>query len=84
MEYRVWRLIDHVQLAFHAFDHARLHGFHEAALAAGAHDSGVPGERPCHPGYRAVYALDPDGNNIASVFHGPASRPLGSLVVGPE
>ena len=40
-------------------------------LAAGGRDNGGPGERQYHPGYYGAFALDPDGNNIEAVNHGP-------------
>lgn len=70
-------------LAFQAVDREAVHRFHEAALGAGGRDNGAPGERPYHPGYYAAYALDPDGNNVEAVFHGPASRSASSVVVEP-
>ena len=48
--------------------------FYRAGLEAGGTDNGAPGERPYHPGYYAAFLLDPDGNNIEAVHHGPASR----------
>lgn len=60
-------------LAFQARDRATVDSFHTAALANGGTDNGAPGERPYHPGYYAAFALDPDGNNIEVVFHGPAT-----------
>lgn len=59
-------------LAFQARDRATVQAFHQAALAAGGKDNGAPGERPYHPGYYAAFAIDPDGNNIEVVYHGPA------------
>lgn len=59
-------------LAFQARDRATVEAFHQAALAAGGQDNGAPGERPYHPGYYAAFAIDPDGNNIEVVYHGPA------------
>lgn len=59
-------------LAFQARDRATVEAFHPAALAAGGKDNGAPGERPYHPGYYAAFAIDPDGNNIEVVYHGPA------------
>jgi catechol 2,3-dioxygenase-like lactoylglutathione lyase family enzyme len=70
-------------LAFQANGPEAVHGFHAAALAAGGRDNGAPGERPYHPGYYAAYALDPDGNNVEAVFHGPARRSASSVVVEP-
>ncbi|PPU36643.1 VOC family protein [Xanthomonas sp. CFBP 7912] len=61
-------------LAFQARDIAMVHAFHQAALAHGGRDNGAPGVRPYHPNYYAAFALDPDGNNIEAVFHGPAQR----------
>ncbi len=72
-----------VHLAFQAADREGVRRFHEAALAAGGRDNGGPGERPYHPGYYAAYALDPDGNNVEAVFHGPAHRSAASIVVAP-
>jgi catechol 2,3-dioxygenase-like lactoylglutathione lyase family enzyme len=60
-----------VHLAFKAEDRAAVHAFHSAALAAGGRDNGSPGERHYHPGYYAAFAIDPDGNNVEAVFHGP-------------
>ncbi len=40
--------------------------------AAGGRDNEPPGLRPhYHPGYCAVFVLDPDGHNIEAVCHGP-------------
>ena len=72
---------ERLHLAFQAPDRETVHRFHEAALAAGGKDNGRPGERPYHPGYYAAYALDPDGNNIEAVHHGPARRSAASVVV---
>jgi catechol 2,3-dioxygenase-like lactoylglutathione lyase family enzyme len=68
-----------VHLAFQAADRAAVDGFHQAALRAGGADNGAPGERPYHPGYYAAFALDPDGNNIEAVYHGPATRSAASI-----
>ena len=68
-------------LAFQARDRAAVEAFHQAALAAGGRDNGAPGLRPYHPGYYAAFALDPDGNNIEAVYHGPAQRSADSVVV---
>ena len=67
-------------LAFQAADRDTVHRFHEAALAAGGRDNGGPGERTYHPGYYAAFALDPDGNNIEAVHHGPFERSADSVV----
>lgn len=66
-------------IAFQARDRAMVDAFHRTALANGAKDNGAPGERPYHPGYYAAFALDPDGNNIEAVYHGPAQRSAESV-----
>ncbi|HEY7968334.1 MAG TPA: hypothetical protein VID68_15045 [Solirubrobacteraceae bacterium] len=49
--------------------------FHRAALAAGGRANGAPGLRPrYHPAYYGAFVLDPDGNNIEAVHHGPAPQ----------
>jgi catechol 2,3-dioxygenase-like lactoylglutathione lyase family enzyme len=68
-------------LAFQARDHAMVDAFHKAGLAAGGRDNGAPGERPYHPGYYAAFLLDPDGNNIEAVHHGPAQRSATSVKI---
>lgn len=67
-------------LAFQASDQGMVRRFHEAALAAGGRDNGAPGERGYHPGYYACFVLDPDGNNIEAVHHGPHTRSAPSVV----
>jgi catechol 2,3-dioxygenase-like lactoylglutathione lyase family enzyme len=71
----------HVHLAFQARDQATVRRFYEAGLAAGGRDNGAPGERQYHPGYFAAFLLDPDGNNIEAVYHGPAERSAASVVI---
>ena len=73
-----------LHLAFQARDRGTVDAFYEAALAAGGRDNGAPGERPYHAGYYAAYVLDPDGNNVEAVYHGPTSRSVKSVVVTPE
>ena len=68
-------------LAFQAKDRAMVEAFHAAGLAAGGKDNGAPGERPYHPGYYAAFLLDPEGNNIEAVFHGPANRSADSVEI---
>ncbi|WP_155929554.1 VOC family protein [Mesorhizobium sp. L2C067A000] len=67
-------------LAFQARDNAMVDAFYRAGLDAGGADNGAPGERPYHPGYYA-FLLDPDGNNIEAVFHGPAKRSAASVEI---
>lgn len=65
-----------IHLAFAAPDKDTVDAFHRAALASGGTDNGGPGLRPqYHAGYYAAYALDPDGNNVEAVFHGPRAVP---------
>ncbi len=70
-----------VHLAFQAKDRAMVDRFHAAAIAAGGKDNGAPGIRPYHPGYYAAFVLDPDGNNVEVVFHGPANRSAPSVSI---
>ncbi|MHA6731678.1 VOC family protein [Devosia sp. A369] len=73
----------HIHLAFQARDRAMVDAFYKAALAAGGRDNGRPGERHYHPGYYAAFVLDPDGNNIEGVFHGPVRRSADSVEFNP-
>jgi len=73
--------VSRIHLAFQAPDRETVQAFHRAALASGGRDKGAPGERTYHPGYYAAFALDPDGNNIETVFHGPAKRSAKSVVL---
>ena len=66
-------------IAFQAKDEAMVKAFYEAALKNGGQDNGAPGERPYHPGYYAAFVLDPDGNNIEAVYHGPSKRSAPSV-----
>ena len=73
--------VSRVHLAFQAADRAAVARFHRACLAAGGRDNGPPGERSYHPGYYGAFVLDPDGNNIEAVHHGPATRSADSVVL---
>lgn len=75
-----------VHLAFQADGPEQVKAWHEAGLAAGGRDNGGPGPRGYHPGYYAAFLLDPDGNNVEAVFHGPAERLAASveISVGPD
>jgi catechol 2,3-dioxygenase-like lactoylglutathione lyase family enzyme len=70
-----------LHLAFQADSEQVVDRFHAAALAAGGTDNGPPGERAYHPGYYAAFALDPDGNNVEAVYHGPVERSAASVVI---
>ncbi|MGO9007750.1 MAG: VOC family protein [Beijerinckiaceae bacterium] len=57
-------------VAFAATDRAVVDRFHEAGLAAGGRDNGLPGLRPhYHANYYGAFILDPDGHNIEAVCH---------------
>ena len=72
----------HVHLAFQASDRATVDRFHASALAAGGKDHGKPGIRTeYHADYYAAFVIDPDGNNIEAVYHGPAKRSAESVVI---
>lgn len=73
----------HIHLAFQARDRDMVDAFYKAALAAGGTGNGAPGERHYHPGYYAAFVLDPDGNNIEAVYHGPVRRSADSVRLDP-
>jgi catechol 2,3-dioxygenase-like lactoylglutathione lyase family enzyme len=61
-----------VHIAVVASDRGAVDEFHHAAVAAGGRDNGPPGLRPqYHSNYYGGFVLDPDGNNIEAVNHGP-------------
>ena len=68
------QLTGRVHLAFQARDQAMVEAAYKAGLHAGGRDNGAPGERTYHPGYYAAFLLDPDGNNVEAVYHGPHDR----------
>ena len=74
-------LTGRTHLAFQAKSAAMVDRFYSAAIAGGGQDNGKPGKRPYHPGYYAAFVIDPDGNNIEAVFHGPAERSADSVKV---
>ena len=71
----------HVHFAFQASDRETVDRWYAAGLAAGGKDNGGPGERPYHPGYYAAFLLDPDGNNVEAVFHGPNKRSADAVTI---
>lgn len=75
------KLTGPTHLAFQAKDQAMVDAFYKAGLKAGGKDFGKPGLRPYHPGYYAAFLIDPDGNNIEAVYHGPAKRSADSIVI---
>jgi len=70
-----------VHLAFQAPNREAVDEFHRVGLVSGGRSNGEPGLRPYHPGYYAAFLLDPDGNNIEAVYHGPHLRSAESVVV---
>jgi len=74
-------LTGRVHLAFQGKDRQAVQRFHESAIAAGGRDNGAPGERAYHPGYFGAFVLDPDGNNIEVVYHGPARQSAESVKI---
>ena len=74
-------LTGRVHLAFQGKSREVVDRFHQVALATGGRDNGPPGERAYHPGYYGAFVLDPDGNNIEVVFHGPAQQSADSVKI---
>lgn len=72
-----------IHLAFQASSPEIVDRFYQAAMEAGGIDNGPPGERSYHPGYYGAYVLDPDGNNIETVFHGQMKRTSEAVVLIP-
>jgi len=70
-----------MHFAFQAKSRDAVDGFYSAALSAGGRDNGEPGERHYHPGYYAAFVIDPDGNNVEAVFHGPAQKSAESVKI---
>jgi len=70
-----------IHLAFQAKDRETVERFYAAAIAAGGKDNGKPGLRPYHPQYYGAFVIDPDGNNIEAVFHGPAEKSADAVKV---
>jgi catechol 2,3-dioxygenase-like lactoylglutathione lyase family enzyme len=74
-------LTGRVHLAFQGKSRDVVERFYKAALAAGGRDNGPPGERKYHPGYYGAFVIDPDGNNIEVVYHGPAKQSAESVKI---
>jgi lactoylglutathione lyase len=75
------KLTGRVHLAFQAKDREAVKSFYQQGLEAGGKDNGAPGDRSYHPGYHAAFLLDPDGNNIEAVYHGPAKKSADSVKI---
>ncbi|MGI9025647.1 MAG: VOC family protein [Burkholderiaceae bacterium] len=71
----------HVHLALQADSRDAVKRFHAAGLAVGGRDNGAPGERHYHPGYYATFLIDPDGNNVEAVHHGPTERSADAVAI---
>jgi catechol 2,3-dioxygenase-like lactoylglutathione lyase family enzyme len=74
-------LTGRVHLAFQASSQEAVGNFYRQGLEAGGKDNGAPGMRKYHPGYYAAFLIDPDGNNIEAVFHGPGKRSAPSVQI---
>jgi catechol 2,3-dioxygenase-like lactoylglutathione lyase family enzyme len=73
-----------MHLALQAKDHETVQRFYDAALAAGARKKSPPGKGDAHPFYFFATVLDPDGNAIEAVCHGPVTRSVASVVFKPS
>ena len=76
--------VSRVHLAFQARGEAQVRAFHASTIAAGGRDNGAPGPRRYGSGYFSAFVLDPDGNNIEAVWHGPSRRSAESVVIEPD
>lgn len=63
-----------IHIAFQAINPGAVNLFHETAVKFGGKCNGAPGERKYHRNYYSAYVLDPDGNNIEAVYHGPLKQ----------
>jgi predicted lactoylglutathione lyase len=64
-----------VHLAFGVESQAEVEAFYEAGINAGFTENGGPGYRVQYaPDYFAAYLLDPDSNNIETVWRDPAKK----------
>jgi catechol 2,3-dioxygenase-like lactoylglutathione lyase family enzyme len=75
------QLTGRTHFALQAKDAKMVERFYAAGLAAGGKDNGKPGNRPYHPGYYAAFVLDPDGNNVEAVYHGPGQRSADAIEI---
>ena len=75
------QLTGRVHIAFQGKSRDVVDRFYQAAIASGGKDFGPPGERKYHPGYYGAFVLDPDGNNLEVVYHGPAKYSAESVKV---
>lgn len=73
-----------MHIALQAKDNATVDKFYEAALDAGAKKESSPAKGDVHTYYYSATVLDPDGNAIEAVCHGPIARSAASVVVKPS
>ncbi len=73
-----------LHLAFVAASRDLVERFYRSGLSAGGTGNGAPGERPYHPGYFSAHLLDPDGNNVEAVNHGPVKQTAQSIIIRRE
>ena len=71
-------------IALQAKDQDTVLKFYDAALAAGGKKKSPPGKGEAHPFYFSATVLDPDGNEIEAVCHGPVTRSVASVVFKPS
>lgn len=77
----IGKLTGRCHVAFQARDKEMVDAFYKVALENGGTSNGEPGYRPYHPDYYGAFVLDPDGNNIEAVYHGPAQRSAASVEI---
>ena len=75
-----------IHIGFLARTREEVDAFHAAGLAAGYRDNGAPGVREHYSSeagglYYAAFLLDPDGNNIEAVHHGPSERSADAVTI---
>lgn len=73
-----------IHLALQAKDQDTVVKFYDAALAAGGKKKSPPRKGEAHPYYYSATVLDPDGNEIEAVCHGPVTRSVASVVFKPS
>jgi catechol 2,3-dioxygenase-like lactoylglutathione lyase family enzyme len=84
METKGRKNVGRIHIALQAKDVATVDKFYEAALEAGGKKERPPGKGDVHPYYYSATVLDPDGNAIEAVTHGPISRSAPSVVLKPS
>lgn len=63
-----------IHFAFQSQTNEAVDAFHKLGLELGAEDYGAPGLREhYHSHYYGAFLIDPDGNNIEAVCHGPSN-----------